>query len=178
MAELSTIARPYAEAVFELAKETGDFSQWSDILNFLQAIIENPQMSEVVDNPQVDKTTLTDLWLALCDTQMSEAGKNLVKLLVDHRRLRAIPHIVRQYEAFKANYQGYIQVDIASPYEVTPLQQQELESILQRRLGKAIDFNITIDQSLIGGWLIRAGDQVIDASIKGRLQQLATNLRF
>jgi F-type H+-transporting ATPase subunit delta len=178
MAELSTIARPYAEAVFELAKETEDFSEWSDILNFLQTIIEDPQMSQVVDNPRVDKATLTDLWLALCDTQISEAGKNLVQLLVAHRRLRAIPHIVRQYEALKANYQGYIQVEIASPYEVTPSQQQELESILQRRLGKAIDFNMTLDQSLIGGWLIRAGDQVIDASIKGRLQQLAINLRY
>jgi F-type H+-transporting ATPase subunit delta len=146
-------------------------------LKFLQTIIEDPLMTTIIANPQIDKGTITRLCLDLGESTLNEAGKNLVNLLVDNRRLRAISSLVLQYEELKAQHQGYLEIEIATPYEVTPSQQQQLESILQRRLGKAIRVNVTLDQSLLGGWLIRTGDQVIDASIKGRLQRLATELR-
>jgi F-type H+-transporting ATPase subunit delta len=95
---------------------------------------------------------------------------------VDNRRVPVVPQIALQYEQLKAQHQGYIKVEIASCYPVSTEQQQDLETVLQKRLGKAIDINITVDQSLLGGWLIRAGDQVIDLSVKGRLERLATEL--
>lgn len=177
MAELATLARPYAEAVFDLAVEANNFEVWSNNLNFLATVIKDPTMVAVIANPQVDKNTLARILLDVCKGQISDVGNNLLKILVDNNRLPVIPQLAIQYEQLKAQHQGYIKVEIASPYQVSIEQQQELETALQKRLGKAVDTSLTVDKSLLGGCLIRAGDQVIDASIKGRLQQLAAELR-
>jgi len=178
MAELATLARPYAEAVFDLAVEANNFEEWSNNLNFLATAIEDPTMAAVIANPQVNKNTLSRILLDVCnEAQVSEAGKNLIKILVDNNRLLAISQMALQYEQLKAQHQGYIKLEIASPYPVNSEQQQKLETSLQKRLGKAVDISITVDKSLLGGCLIRAGDQVIDASIRGRIQQLTTELR-
>ncbi len=177
MAELATLARPYAKAVFDLAVEMDNFEQWSDDLNFLATIMEDPTMEAVIANPQVTKKTLTHILLDVCEGQISEVGKNLLKILVDNNRLVAIPQLVLQYEELKAQHQGYIKVDVATPYPLEQVQTQELEIVLQKRLGKAVNISTTIDKSLLGGCLIRAGNEVIDVSIKGHLQQLAVELR-
>lgn len=177
MAELATIARPYAEAVFELAKETDHFEQWSEQLGFLTAIVEDTAIKTVMGNPQVDKKTLTHLLLAICAEQIDTAGQNLVRLLIDNHRLAITPQLTIQYEQLKADYQQRIPVQITSSHAVTPAQQQAIEATLKARLGKTVDLNVILDESLIGGWLIHAGDEVIDLSIKGRLQQLANELR-
>lgn len=178
MAELATIARPYAEAIFDLAKETGHFDDWSVVLNFFKLIVEDPLMASIIANPQIDKQTLTQMWLAIGEGELSETGNNLLKTLVDNRRLLAIPQIATQYETLKAQYQNYLEVEIITPYPMTELQQQTIETVLQQRLGKAAHIQITLDESLLGGWLVRAGDQVIDVSVKGRLQKLAAELRY
>jgi len=174
MAELATLARPYADAVFKLAKESEDFDNWSANLVFFAQIVQDPLMANIVANPRIDKVTLTKILLDLCDTHVNEVGKNLIRLLVDNDKVRVIPHIATQFEQLKANYQGYVKVEIISTYAVKPPQQQEIEAILRRRLGKAVDIKITVDRALTGGWLIKVGDQVIDLSIRGRLQQLAS----
>lgn len=174
MAELATLARPYANAVFELAKESEDFDGWSANLNFLAALVQDPLMANVVANPRVDKVTLTSMLLDMGSSHISEMGRNLVKILVDNNKVRVIPHIATQFEQLKANYQGYVKVEIISSYAVKPPQQQEIEAILRRRLSKAVDIKITVDRNLTGGWLVKVGDQVIDLSIRGRLQQLAS----
>jgi F-type H+-transporting ATPase subunit delta len=115
--------------------------------------------------------------LDICDEHLDELGKNLVKMLVDNHRLSAIPQIAFQYEQLKAQHYQHIKVDIISAYPVEPPQQQQIEAILQKHYHKAIDINTDVDKSLVGGWLIRAGDQVIDISVKGRIQQLASELR-
>lgn len=103
--------------------------------------------------------------------------KNLLQVLVDNRRLMVIPHIAIQYERLKAEYLNYVKVSLTSPYEVTEEQQESLSEALQKRLGKSILMEVSLDPALIGGWLIHAGDQVLDLSIKGRLQQLAAELQ-
>jgi F-type H+-transporting ATPase subunit delta len=173
MAELATLARPYAGAVFDTAKESDDFALWSETLSFLASVLENEQVSSIITNPRIDMSTVRRILLDICESQMTEAGINLVKILMDNDKLLIIPQIAFQYERLRSEYQGYIEVEIASAYPVTPVQQQQTEAALQRRLGKGIVINITIDNTLIGGWLVRIGDQVIDLSIKGRLQQLA-----
>jgi F-type H+-transporting ATPase subunit delta len=177
MAEFATLARPYAEAVFQLAVEAGNFEEWSNHLNFLAAVVEEPTMAAVIANPEVGNNNLTRLLLDIGDGHLSEPGKNLVKILVDNHRLPVTPQIAFQYERLKAQHQGHIQVEIASPYSVEPEQQQEIETILQKRLGKVVDISMNTDKSLLGGWLIRAGDEVIDLSVKGHLQRLAFELR-
>lgn len=177
MAELATFARPYAEAVFELAIDADNIEEWSNNLNFLAAIIEDSTMAAVIANPKVNKNTLAQILLDIGNDHLNELGKNLVKILVDNHRLLTIPQIALQYEQLKAQHYQHIKVDISSAYPVEPPQQQEIEAILQKHYHKAIDINTHVDKSLLGGWLIRAGDQVIDISVKGRIQQLASELR-
>jgi F-type H+-transporting ATPase subunit delta len=177
MAEFATLARPYAEAVFQLALEKGNFEDWSKNLNFLSTVINDPKIAKVIANPEVGKQTLTRILLDIGNDYLNELGQNLVRMLVDNHRLPVTPQIALQYEQLKAQHQGYLQVEIASAYPVEPKQQQEIETILKKRLGKAINITTYIDKSLLGGWLIRTGDNVIDLSIKGHLQRLAFELR-
>jgi len=177
MAEFATLARPYANAVFDLAVEADNFDDWSNDLNFLTTVIEDPIIDKVIVNPQVDKDTLTRLLFDICDDNLEREGKNFFKILLDNNRLQAIPQIAFQYEQLKAQHQGYLNVEIFTPYPVEPQQQQEIETALKRRLGKTVDVNMALDKSLLGGCLIRAGDDVIDVSMKGHLQRLATELR-
>jgi F-type H+-transporting ATPase subunit delta len=177
MAELATLARPYAEAVFMLAKESGNFDRWSDMLGFLSQIIRRPEISSLFQNPRVHKETLVKLLLDIGAEQLDEAGQNLLKLLAANRKLTVISQIAQQYETLKAKHEGYIKVNLVSTYAVSKQQRQDLETLLQKRFGKRIEIDATIDRSLLGGWLIRAGDQVIDLSVRGRLQKLAGQLR-
>ncbi len=177
MAEIATLARPYAKAVFELAIESDNFDEWSNNLSFLTKIIENPTISAAIDNPELGKNILTNLLLDVSEEHLSEEAKGLLKILVDNQRLKAIPQIALQYEQLKAEHQGYIKVDIVSAYSLNQPQEQEIKARLNKRLGKSVDINFTVDKSLLGGFLIRAGDEVIDVSVKGRLEQLASELR-
>jgi len=178
MAELATLARPYAEAVFEIAKEENNFDSWSDQLEFLTALIKDPLMAQVIMNPRMTKADLESIVLGICEEKIStDLGKNLVKMLIENNRLNVVPQLAEQYEALKAEHLAYVQVDVISTYVVKSQQRQKIAAVLKKRLGKAVNINTTVDRDLIGGWLIRIGDQVIDLSIKGRLQQLANELR-
>lgn len=177
MSELATLARPYAEAIADLAKANKQFDQWSDDLVFLTTVVESPELSPWVRSPSLGGDTLVRLILDVCANRVSSAAQNLVRVLVDYQRLALLPHVAVQYEALKAQHQGYAKVEIVSAYPLTPEQQQDLEARLQKSLGKTIDIRMTTDSSLIGGCLVRAGDQVTDLSVKGRLQQLAAELR-
>lgn len=177
MAELATLARPYAEAVFMLAKESGNFAGWSDMLGFLSQVIRQPEISSLFHNPRIHKETVVKLLLDIGADQLDAAGQNLLKLLAGNRKLTVIPQIAQQYEALKALHEGYLKVDLVSTYAVSKQQRQDLENLLQKRFGKRVEIEAAIDRSLLGGWLIRAGDQVIDLSVRGRLQQLAGQLR-
>lgn len=176
MAEFATLARPYAEAVIALAKDGGTFDNWSNDLQFLAAVVQTPEFIQVINNPRVDDATLTRLLLDISEGQVSDLAKNLVRVLIDNGKIRLMSYIATEFDKLKAQHQGYIKVDILSTYDVTPEQQQALQTALQQRFGKAVQMNMRTDEALIGGWLIRAGDQVIDASVRGRLQQLGQQL--
>lgn len=175
MAELSTVARPYAEAIIKLAVERDAIDAWSGDLMFLTEVMQNANIASLIANPNVDNQTLTKVLLDICSEHSADV-KNLLRILVDNKRLSIVPHIAVEYERLKAEQQNILKVDLVSGYEVSPEQQQELQTVLKQRFGKQIQMNIKIDASIIGGWVIRAGDKVIDASVKGRLQQLATEL--
>ena len=177
MAEIATLARPYAKAVFELAIESDNFDEWLNNLQFLTKLIEDPTISAAIDNPELGKNKLISILLEVSEDHLSESAQSFVKILVDNQRLRAIPQIALQYEQLKAEHQGYIKVDIVSAYSLNQPQEQEIKARLNKRLGKSVDINFTVDKSLLGGFLIRAGDEVIDVSVKGRLEQLASELR-
>lgn len=176
MSELATLARPYASAVFKRAKETQSASQWSQNLAFLSAVVKNKDISALVDNPRVNKERLLTLILDITEGQVNEENENFLKLLIHNNRLSLLPSITSLFEALKADDEGYVEVEVLSAYALSKEAKHDLTTTLEKTLGKKIHMNVTVDKSLIGGVLVRAGDRVIDGSIRGRLQQLAKRL--
>jgi F-type H+-transporting ATPase subunit delta len=176
MSELATLARPYAAAVFKRAKETGTTAKWSQSLAFMSAVLSDEEISVVVDNPKVSKERLSALMLDICQGQVDEENANFLKLLVQNNRLTLLPYITEIFEAYKADDEGYIDVEVTTAYAFSKEEKQTFASKLEKTLSKKVHMNVTVDKSLIGGVLVRAGDRVIDGSIKGQLQQLAKRL--
>ena len=176
MSELATLARPYAAAVFKRAKETHATAKWSQSLAFMSAVLMNKDISVVVDNPKVNKQRLLELMLDICQGHINDENENFLKLLIHNNRLNLLTSITKLFEAYKAENEGYIDVEVISAYSLSEEAKHDLTTTLEKTLGKKIHMNVTVDKSLIGGVLVRAGDKVIDGSIRGRLQQLAKRL--
>jgi len=176
MSELSTLARPYAEAVFKRALESNSAAEWSEMLAFLSVVIQDQEMSVTIANPKVSQQQLTELLLDICQDQLKEEGVNLVKLLVQNDRIILTPQISELYESYKAEHEGYVDVDVMSAYALSKEEQKKFASKLEKKLDKKVHITTSVDKSLIGGFLAKAGDTVIDGSIKGQLQQLAKKL--
>jgi len=177
MSELATLARPYAAAVFKRAKETGATGKWSLSLAFLSAVLRDENISVVVDNPKISKQALSTLILDICQGQVDDEGVNFLKLLVSNNRLSLVPSIATLFEAYKADDEGYVDAEVTTAYPFSEEAKSRLAETLEKKLGKKVHLNVTEDQSLIGGVLIRAGDQVIDGSIRGQLQHMQKALK-
>ncbi len=177
MAELATLARPYAKAVFELAVKKDTLEAWSNNLIFLATVIKDPTMAKVIANPEIAEKNLVNILIDICSERFDDLGNNLIKVLVENNRLLVVSDLSIQFEQMKAVHQGYAQVEIISPYPVEPSQLQQVETILRKRLGEAVDISTTIDKTLLGGWLVRVDKEVIDLSVNGYLRQLAAELR-
>ena len=178
MQEKTTIARPYAQAVFEIASEENKLTEWSEMLRLLDSVVTDARMKVVLTSPTLDAAALSDFILGVCGNALSETGKVLVKVLANARRLQFIPELIKLYEQLRAEAEGVIDVDVTSAYELSPEQQATISVAMAKRLGRKVVITSYIDDSLIGGVVIRAGDTVIDASVKGRLKALATQMTY
>jgi F-type H+-transporting ATPase subunit delta len=176
MSELATLARPYAEAVFKRAKETKTAAKWSDTLEFLAAVVKHKEVAALIRNPKIDKPSLTRLMLDICQGQVDNEGENLLKLLVQNSRLLLLPFIKELYGQHRADNEGYVEVEVRTAYSLSKEEQKQLAKSLQKTLHKKPHIKMVVDETLIGGFLARAGDRVIDGSVRGRLQQLAKRL--
>jgi F-type H+-transporting ATPase subunit delta len=176
MSENNTIARPYAQAIFELAREHNGYTTWSDALGFLSAVASDHQMKAVLDSPRLTEQMLTDLFLEICGDQVDEAGKNFVRLLAENRRLAVLPEIAELYEEMRRVGEGVVRGQVISAYPVSEQQQQQIAAALRARLGREVELEWATDESLIGGAIVRAGDLVIDGSVQGKLNRLANVL--
>lgn len=176
MADLTNIARPYANAVFALAREAGELEYWSDALHLLQDIVSNPDMQLVVNDPRITRPQARDLVLELGGDAFSEPVKNLIRMLAQNRRWNAVPSITRLYEQLRAESEGIVEAELETAFPVSQEQSELVSSALEKALGQKIRLNSRVNQDLIGGAVIRAGDWVIDGSIQARLAKLATTL--
>jgi len=175
-AEAITIARPYAEAIFARAVETGSLEHWADQLNFLVSVVTEPAMAAVIIDPLFEKEQLIRLMLEIGGGQLDEEGQNLVQVLVGNDRLPVLPEIRELYDELKAEQQRLLKVHVRSAYQLDDTQKQHIADALKARLGRDILISSEHAPDLIGGIHIRAGDMVIDGSIRGQLQQLANEL--
>ncbi|MEI7840448.1 MAG: F0F1 ATP synthase subunit delta [Methylococcaceae bacterium] len=176
MSELATLARPYAVAVFKRAKETDSTKTWSKNLAFLAAVLTDKSISGVINDPKIGKSALSTLLLDICEGQLDQEGGNFLKLLIENNRLGLITAITEIFETYKAEDEGSIDVDVSTAFAFTKESKQSFNTTLEKTFGKKINMKIAVDSSLIGGVLVRAGDQVIDGSVRGQLQQLAQRL--
>jgi len=176
MAEATTLARPYAQAVFELAKGNGKLSQWSDALSALSAIAADEQVSGLITNPNVEAAQMADLFISIAKDKLDQEGKNFVKVLAENGRLNVITEISESYDALKAEAEKTVKAEVISAFKVSADQQKKLEDALKKRLGCEVEVSSTVDKSIIGGAIIRAGDLIIDGSVTGQLDRLASEL--
>ncbi len=176
MQEKMTIARPYAQAVFETASEESKLGEWSEMLGLLEMVVSDIQMKAVLMNSKLDAAALYDFVQGVCGEKLSETGNNLVKVLADAGRLSFLPEINKLFEQLRAGAEGIAEVRVVSAYELTTEQQASISEVMAQHLGKKIEISNEVDDSLIGGAVIRTGDSVIDASVRGRLQALASQM--
>jgi F-type H+-transporting ATPase subunit delta len=176
MLEKTTIARPYAQAVFELSQDSANTAEWSGVLELLNRIVSDAQMRLLLNNPKVSHEQLQDLVIGIAGDSFSQQAKNFVKVLVSASRLQYATQIAELFEAMLADAEGTIDVKVSSAYELDQAQQDNIAKGISGRLGKKVKITVTIDESLIGGAVIRAGDSVVDASVRGRLSELSNQL--
>ncbi len=173
MAELSTLARPYAKAAFEYANEKGAVDQWAGMLRLLAGLSEFEAVADLISAPDQTPAEKAEKLIAICGDGLNAEGANFLRNLADNRRLPLLPQIRVQFNAFQAEQDKTLDVDVLAARVMDQAQQDRLAAALQQRLQRTININVSVDPTLIGGAVIRAGDTIIDGSVSGRLAKLA-----
>ena len=177
MAEPTTIARPYAEAAFALARESNALPVWSSMLRYASGVIADPAMAKMLDNPKFTAGDKKSLLLSVCGDKLDAMGRRFVEVLVDADRLAVLPQIAALFDDLKNEAEGVATAQIDSAFPLTDAQVAELKGALEKRFGKKIEATVNVDPELVGGARITVGDTVIDASVRAQLQSMANQLR-
>lgn len=173
MADLATLARPYAEAVFKIAKQAHSATKWSDMLAFLATVASSPNIIAIAINPKTNKVDLQQLLLDISHNELNQMGRNFLQLLLANGRFMLLPNIAQLYEQKRAEDEGYVAVNVKTAYAFTKDEAQAITLMLEQKLNKSVHINVQKDKSLLAGFYAKAGDTVIDGSLKGQIQQLA-----
>lgn len=177
MAEFATIARPYAEALFKAcADQKADLGQATAWVEELAAIAANPQLRQVADSPKVTVEQLLAVITGVVRGALPPIAANFLRTVVENGRLRVLPEISAQFRALANQTKGTSDATVFSAFEVAPQQLQELETTLERRFGRKLHLAVKLDPSLIGGIRVVVGDEVLDTSVKARLEQMKAAL--
>jgi F-type H+-transporting ATPase subunit delta len=177
MAELATIARPYAEALFGVA-EAGDIAAWSTLVQELAQVARLPEVLSIASSPKVSRAQVSELLLAAVKSPLKDnaQAKNLVQMLVDNHRLQLLPEIAVQFEELKNTREGAADVLIVSAFPLEGAQLNDLVASLERKFKRKLKPTVEIDSSLIGGVRVTVGDEVLDTSVRARLASMQTAL--
>jgi F-type H+-transporting ATPase subunit delta len=173
MAELSTLARPYAKAAFEFASGRDELANWSAQLATVAAVTLDPVMRQLLGDPALTAEQLAASLNEICGDAVNEQGRNFVAILAGNKRLALLPEIAALFEQYKANQEKTVDVEVVSAFALDEATQQTLAEVLTKKLEREVNVGTVVDENLIGGVLIRAGDMVIDGSVRGRLNKLA-----
>jgi F-type H+-transporting ATPase subunit delta len=176
MAEKSTIARPYAQAVFRLAQEGKALAKWSEMLQAAAVIVGDPTVQALIGNPRVTKEQLGELILEVAGKRLNEPGRHLILLLVENRRLAYMPEVAALYEHYRREAERTVDAQVITAFALNDEQQRSIAAALQARLGRTVTLHQTVDESLVGGVIIRTEDQVIDGSVTAQLEKLSRAL--
>lgn len=176
MAESLTIARPYAEAAFKLAVELGALPAWSDALARLAVVACAEESQGVIGNPAVTASQVASLFADVAG-QLSSEQRNFVQVLAENERLVVLPEIVSQFEALRSAHENVLDAQVSTAFPLSDAQLAEIVATLEAKHGRKVKASVQVDPELIGGVSIRIGDEVSDASVRGKLAQLAGALK-
>ena len=181
MAERITTARPYAKAIFALARKANTLAGTAAGLTRAAEVVADPRVKSLLGSPHVTPAQLAELVIGVAGpgphgSGLDEHGRNFVTLLANNRRLGFLPEIAALFEQMKSEVENAVDVEVTSATALTPDQESRYAAALQKKLGRSVRLRTKIDQTLLGGAVLKAGDLVIDGSIKGRLERLATEL--
>lgn len=173
MAELTTLARPYAKAAFAYAQGQSQLADWANQLETASRVVAQPKIAQLLGDPAKTPAQLSSVLIEVLAVDTNGGFANFVKVLADNRRLALLPTIRAQFNQLKANLEASVDVEVVSAFDLSDDQTQSLVAVLKGKLEKDINVHTRTDSSLIGGVVIRAGDLVIDGSVRGRLNKLA-----
>ncbi|MGA6097780.1 F0F1 ATP synthase subunit delta [Stutzerimonas marianensis] len=177
MINTQTLARPYAKAAFEFAGSAGRIDAWSGMLSLAAVAVEVPQVADLLKNPRLTSESKVRTLVQLLGSDVDDAFRNFVSTLGDNDRLDVLPTIRELFEELKAEAEKTIDVEVQTAFELTPAQLQTLAAALSKRLDRTVNPQQVVNPALIGGVVIRAGDVVVDGSVRGKLSQLAESLK-
>ena len=177
MAELATLARPYANAAFDLARSNDRLDRWSRMLAVLSATSATPEARSLIGSPGLPSEAKAHRLIDIVRDELDDGGRRFVLVLADNKRLELLPEIAEQFEARKAEAEQVLDVEIASAVALSEAQMEGYAEALQRRFSQEVNVTTAVDPGLVGGAVIRAGDTVIDGSVRGRLTRLIEALQ-
>ncbi|WP_087023635.1 F0F1 ATP synthase subunit delta [Thaumasiovibrio subtropicus] len=176
MSAMTTIARPYAKAAFDIAVENQSLAEWETMLVFAAEVAKNDTIAELLTGAMAPDQ-LAELMISVCGEQLDQYGQNLVSVMAENKRLQALPDVLTQFLMLKALHEQTIEAQVISAVELDEAQLSEISAKLEQRLARKVKLNCSVDPSLIAGVVIRAGDMVIDNSARGRLARLNDTLQ-
>ncbi len=171
MSAMTTIARPYAKAAFDIAVDSKSLAEWETMLAFAAEVTKNDTIAELLTGA-MSSDKLAELVISVCGEQLDQQGQNLVSVMAENKRLQALPEVLTQFLVLKAAHEKTIEAEVISAVELDAQQQAEISAKLEQRLARKVKLNCSVDEHLIAGVIIRAGDMVIDNSARGRLARL------
>lgn len=175
MVELSTIARPYAEAAYKVAKAS-NVQQWSDWLEAWSTVAQNEDIKLLVDNPKVTDEQVLEIFIELSKTPAQAEARNFLSALVENGRLLALPEIAAQFTVLKNSDAGAADAEIASAFALDDAEIQNIAGSLEKKFGRKLNITVVVDESLIGGIRVTVGDKVLDSSVRGKLNAMKVAL--
>ena len=176
MSELTTIARPYAKAAFDFAVEAKAIDTWLEMLVFAAEVSKNDTITGYLSGT-ASVEQAKDIFLNVCGEQLNEQGQNLIKVMAENERLLVLPQVAEQFAAMKADFDKEVTVDVSSAVELTAEQQSNISAALEKRLARKVKLNCVVDTNVVSGLVIKAGDMVIDGSVRGKLNRLASTIQ-
>jgi len=177
MAELSTIARPYAEAAFALARDEQTLPAWSEVLNCAASIVTDDRVAKALDNPRLDSGAKESLLLSIGGDRFDGPARNFIRVLVEGERVALLPQIAAMFETLKNDAESTAKATIESAFAMTDEQLADMQRALEKRFGRKIEATVTVNPELIGGARVTVGDAVLDGSVQAKLAAMHAQLR-
>ena len=177
MAEARTVTRPYAEAVFKLARADNTLPAWSDMLQLTATVASDERIRALIGNPKIPAKRLSELLLSICGDKLSSEGRNFILLLVENRRVEILPQVSELFEQLKSQHEGVLEANIASAFAMSDVQLKDLVLNLEAKFKRKIEAKVSVNPELIGGVKVEIGDEVLDASVRGKLEAMAIALK-